>query len=59
MTTHFLALVLFSALVSIAFAVLSSEHHTTQERIRYGLKVFGYFVGLGFVIAWVLYFLPL
>jgi hypothetical protein len=57
--THFLALILFSALVSIAFAVLSSEHHTTQERIRYGLKVFGYFVGLGFVIAWVLYFLPL
>ena len=57
--THFLALILFSALVSVAFAVLSSEHHTTQERILYGLKVFGYFVGLGFVIAWVLYFLPL
>ena len=57
--THFLALVLFSALVSIAFAVLSAEHHTTQERIKYGLKVFGYFVGLGFLIAWVLYFLPL
>ena len=57
--THFLALILFSTLVSVAFAVLSSEHHTTQERIRYGLKVFGYFVGLGFAIAWVLYFLPL
>ncbi len=57
--THFLALILFSTLVSIAFAALSSEHHTTQERIKYGLKVFGYFVGLGFVIAWVLYFLPL
>jgi len=57
--THFLALVLFSLLVSIAFAALSSEHHTTQERIRYGLKVFGYFVGVGFLIAWGLYFLPL
>ncbi|MDQ3009884.1 MAG: hypothetical protein M3X11_04180 [Acidobacteriota bacterium] len=57
--THFLALVLFSLLVSIAFASLSSEHHTTQERIRYGLKVFGYFVGIGFLIAWGLYFLPL
>ena len=57
--THFLALVLFSLLVSIAFATLSSEHHTTQERIRYGLKVFGYFVGIGFLIAWGLYFLPL
>lgn len=57
--THFLAMVLFSVLVSVAFAVLSSEHHTTQERVKYGLKVFGYFVGLGFIIAWVLYFLPL
>ena len=57
--THFLALVLFSLLVSIAFAALSSEHHTTQERIRYGLKVFGYFVGIGFLIAWGLYFRPL
>ncbi|MEO6724646.1 MAG: hypothetical protein ABIU20_00620 [Blastocatellia bacterium] len=57
--THFLALVLFSLLVSIAFAALSSEHHTTQERVRYGLKVFGYFVGIGFLIAWGLYFLPL
>ncbi len=57
--THFLALILFSSLVSVAFAVLSAEHHTTKERILYGLKVFGYFVGVGFLIAWVLYFLPL
>jgi hypothetical protein len=57
--THFLALVLFSLLVSIGFAALSSEHHTTQERMRYGVKVFGYFVGVGFLIAWALYFLPL
>lgn len=57
--THFLALVLFALLVSVAFAVLSSEHHTTAERVRYGLKVFAYFVGIGFLIAWVLYPLPL
>lgn len=57
--THFLALLLFSLLVSVAFATLSSEHHTVQERVRYGLKVFGYFVGIGFLIAWALYFLPL
>jgi len=57
--THFLALLLFGLLVSIAFAVLSAEHSTTSERVMYGLKVFGYFVGLGFVVAWGLYFLPL
>jgi hypothetical protein len=57
--THFLALVLFSLLVSVAFAVLSSEHQTTSDRVKYGAKVFGYFVGVGFLIAWALYFLPL
>ncbi|MEY4168657.1 MAG: hypothetical protein ACOYLF_15810 [Blastocatellia bacterium] len=57
--THFLALVTFGLLVSVAFAVLSAEHSTPAERLRYGLKVFGYFVGLGFLVAWVLYPLPL
>lgn len=57
--THFLALLLFSLLVSVAFAALSSEHQTTTERVKYGAKVFAYFVGIGFVIAWVLYPLPL
>ncbi|HEU0185354.1 MAG TPA: hypothetical protein VFS27_08570 [Blastocatellia bacterium] len=57
--THFTALVLFSLLVSAAFATLSSEHNTIQERVKYGAKVFGYFVGVGFLIAWALYFLPI
>jgi hypothetical protein len=57
--THLLAMVLFSLLVSIAFATLSSEHRSTAERVQYGLKVFGYFVGIGVLIAWVLYLLPL
>ncbi|HKQ73577.1 MAG TPA: hypothetical protein VJ810_07625 [Blastocatellia bacterium] len=57
--THFMALVLFSLLVSVAFATLSSEHQTTQERVKYGAKVFGYFVGVGLLIAWALYFLPI
>ena len=57
--THFMAMVLFSLLVSVAFATLSSEHHTTPERVKYGAKVFGYFVGVGFLIACALYFLPI
>ena len=57
--THFLAMLLFSLLVSVAFAVLSQEHHTTAERVKYGFKVFGYFIGVGIVVAWVLYPLPL
>jgi len=57
--THFTAMVLFSLLVSVAFAALTSEHHTTPERVKYGAKVFGYFVGVGFLIACALYFLPI
>jgi uncharacterized membrane protein YphA (DoxX/SURF4 family) len=57
--THFLALVLFGFLVSTAFAVLSSEHRTPSERFKYGAKVFGYFVGIGLLIAWGLYPLPI
>lgn len=57
--THFLAMVLFSLLVSVAFAALSAEHFTTAARVKYGVKVFFYFVGIGFLIAWALYFLPI
>jgi hypothetical protein len=57
--THFLAMVAFSALVSVVFAALSSEHNDRAERLRYGLKVFGYFVAIGLAIAWLLYPLPL
>jgi hypothetical protein len=57
--THFLALVLFSALVAVVFAALSSEHHEPAARLKYGAKVFGSFVGIGFAIAWALYFLPI
>lgn len=57
--THFLAMTIFSGLVGIVFAAISSEHHDTPSRVKYGLKVFGSFVLIGFGIAWVLYFLPI
>jgi len=57
--THFIALILFSALVAVVFAALSSEHHDSASRLKYGAKVFGSFVLIGLVIAWVLYPLPL
>jgi hypothetical protein len=57
--THFLALLLFSALVAVVFAALSSEHTEMPDRVKYGVKVFGYFVLIGLAIAWVLYPLPL
>lgn len=53
---HFLMIVLFAALVSIVFGVIGKEGHL--EQIRYGSGVFAKFVGIAFVLGWVLYFLP-
>ena len=54
--THFLIMSLFALLVAAVFGVVGRE--TLRERLRYGLKVFAEFVGVGLVLAWVLYFLP-
>ncbi|HMF55131.1 MAG TPA: hypothetical protein VK619_02115 [Pyrinomonadaceae bacterium] len=54
---HFFMMMLFAALVSVVFGV--TARHTARERLLYGLKVFGEFMVIGLVLAWVLYFLPL
>ncbi len=50
-------MMLFALLVAIVFGVCGRE--TPRARLFYGLKVFGQFVGIGFGLAWLLYFLPL
>ena len=54
--THFSALVIFSFLVSVVFGVLAKE--TPRERLVYGAKVFGAFVGTAVVLGWLMYFFP-
>jgi uncharacterized membrane protein len=54
--THFPALVIFSFLVSVVFAVLGKE--APRERLLYGAKVFGAFVGIALVLGWLMYFIP-
>ena len=39
--------------------LLLCEHRDPAARVTYGLKVLGSFVGIGFLIAWALYFLPI
>jgi hypothetical protein len=53
---HFLYLVGFSLLVSVAFGAMYDG--TSRERLMYGLKTFAQFVVISLVLAWVLYFLP-
>jgi len=54
--THFPALVIFSFLVSVVFGVLAKD--TLRERLLYGAKVFGAFVGIAVALGWLMYFFP-
>ena len=53
---HFAALLLFSFLVSVVFGLLSKD--TPRERLIYGAKVFGAFVGIALLLGWTMYPLP-
>jgi hypothetical protein len=53
---HFYALVLFAFLVSVVFGVIARD--TLRDRLSYGAKSFGLFVGVAVLIGWIMYFLP-
>lgn len=46
----------FAALVAIVFGVVGKE--TARGRFFYGLKVFAEFMGIGLILAWLLYLIP-
>jgi hypothetical protein len=54
---HVLWMAVFAALTAIVFGVVSKG--TDRNRLIYGLKVFGEFVAIAFVLGWILYFLPI
>lgn len=54
--THFLMMAIFAALVAVVFGVVGKD--TLRGRFIYGLKVFCEFMGIGLVLAWVLYWIP-
>ena len=54
--THFLFMVLFALAVASVFGVLGREGREAQ--LKYGLKVFLEFLGIGFVLAWLMYLIP-
>jgi len=54
--THFPAMLLFSALTSVVFAVVTKD--TRREQVIYGAKVFGAFMGVAIVAGWIMYGLP-
>jgi hypothetical protein len=53
--THFSALLLFSFLTSVVFGVVTKD--SPRERLFYGAKVFGAFVGVAILLGWLMYVL--
>lgn len=49
-------MVIFAMIVSACFALLMKS--TDPERWRYFLRLLFYFIGLGFIAAWVMNFFP-
>ena len=53
---HFTALTIFALCVSVVFSLTSKE--SPQERFQYGATVFFTFLGVAFVLAWVMFPFP-
>ena len=49
---HFAAMVLFSSLVSVVFAVVTKN--TPREMVIYGAQCFGLFVGIAILLGWLM-----
>lgn len=46
-------MLLFSFLVSVVFGVIAKD--TPRDRLIYGAKVFGAFIAIGVILAWIMY----
>jgi CHASE2 domain-containing sensor protein len=49
-------MIVYAALVAAVFGTVGREGR--RESLKYGLKIFGEFVAIGFILAWLLYWLP-
>jgi len=50
-------MVLFAFFVALVFAVIAKD--PPAEQLRFGLALFGGFMGAGYVLGWVMLALPL
>ena len=54
--SHFGALLIFALNVSVVFALINKNE--PREQLRYGFFVFLSFLGVAFVVGWVMYPFP-
>jgi hypothetical protein len=55
---HVLMMSLCAAITAIVLATIDPKAETPRERIIHGLKIFGWFMGIGLVLSWVLFPIP-
>ena len=54
---HVFWMAVFAGLTGVVFGVVAKG--SDRQRLVYGLKVFGEFLFVAFILGWILYFLPL
>ena len=57
MTSHLGLMVVFSLFVSVVFAALSRDD--PRDQVKFAARLFAGFVGIGILVGWLLYPLPL
>ncbi len=57
MTSHLGLMILFAALTAAVFAVIGKD--APRAQIRLWLRMFAGFIGVAFLLGWLMYFIPL
>ena len=55
---HVLMMFLYAAIAAVVLAAIEPGTETMRARVKHGLKTFGYFMGIGLLLSWILYPLP-
>ena len=55
---HVLMMSLYATVTAIVLATVDPKSETLRDRVIHGLKIFGWFMGIGLVLSWILYPIP-
>ncbi|HXG65258.1 MAG TPA: hypothetical protein VNO70_09125 [Blastocatellia bacterium] len=55
---HVLMMALYAAITAVVLAAIEPKTDTTRDRVMHGLKIFGYFMGIGLLLSWILFPIP-
>jgi hypothetical protein len=55
---HVLMMSLYATITAIVLAAIEPKCDTLKDRVIHGFKVFGAFMGIGLLLAWILFPIP-